>query len=91
MCACVLRRRALRSGRDAPAGDRGRGAGEGARLQPGIDLLEKDPKLPKDAPLLVITDGDCNKLTLYGRGYAYLIPYGSRLPFIPKGKVFRLR
>ena len=67
---------------------KGRG---GTKLQPGIDLLEHDPKFPKDAPLLIITDGDCDKLTLYGREHAYLIPHGSRLPFIPKGKVFRLR
>ena len=67
---------------------KGRG---GTKLQPGIDLLEHDSKFPKDAPLLIITDGECEKLTLHGREHAYLIPHGARLPFVPKGEVFRLR
>jgi predicted metal-dependent peptidase len=67
---------------------RGRG---GTVLQPGIDLLDSDPKFPKDAPLLVITDGECDRLNLRGREHAYLIPWGNRLPFVPKGPVFRLK
>ena len=67
---------------------RGRG---GTVLQPGIDLLERDEKFPKDAPLLIITDGECDKLRLYGRKHAYLVPWGHHLPFVPKGPVFRLR
>lgn len=67
---------------------RGRG---GTVLQPGIDLLDRDEKFPKDAPLLIITDGECDKLKLQGRNHAYLVPWGHRLPFAPKGPVFRLR
>ena len=67
---------------------RGRG---GTVLQPGIDLLDGDPNFPKDAPLLIITDGMCDRLKLHGRKHAFLIPWGNRLPFSPKGPVFRLR
>ena len=67
---------------------RGRG---GTALQPGIDLLEQDETFPKDAPLLIITDGSCDKLKLGGRAHAYLVPWGHRLPFVPKGPVFRLK
>lgn len=67
---------------------RGRG---GTKLQPGIDLLDKDNKFPKEAPLLIITDGACDRLNLHGRNHAFLIPAGSRLPFIPRGPVFRLK
>lgn len=67
---------------------KGRG---GTRLQPGIDLLENDTCFPKDAPLLIITDGDCDRLNLRGRNHAYLIPWGKRLPYPPKGPVFRLK
>lgn len=68
---------------------RGRG---GTVLQPGIDLLDADENFPKDAPLLIITDTGCEShLNLRGRKHAYLIPYGERLPFPPKGPVFRLR
>lgn len=67
---------------------KGRG---GTRLQPGIDLLENDICFPKDAPLLIITDGACDRLNLRGRNHAYLIPWGKRLPYPPKGPVFRLK
>lgn len=67
---------------------RGRG---GTKLQPGIDLLDADDRFPKDAPLLIITDGACDRLDLRGRTHAFLIPTGCRLPFRPKGPVFRLK
>lgn len=68
---------------------KGRG---GTKLQPGIDLLDEDKKFPKDAPLLIITDGKCEgRLNLRGRNHAYLIPAGARLPFLPKGPVFRVK
>ena len=67
---------------------RGRG---GTVLQPAVDLLNRDPKFPKDAPGLIITDGDCDRLTLRGRNHAFLVPAGNRLPFPPKGPVFRLK
>jgi predicted metal-dependent peptidase len=64
---------------------RGRG---GTILQPGIDLLEKSEDFPKSGPLLIITDGYCEPLKIH-KEHAFLIPRGSNLPFIPKGKVFR--
>lgn len=66
---------------------RGRG---GTILQPAIDLLESAEDFPKDAPLLVITDGETDRLQLYGRDHAFLIPKGASLPFRPKGPVFYL-
>ena len=67
---------------------RGRG---GTILQPGIDILDSDASFPKDAPLLVITDGECDRLNFQGRDHAFLIPYGCKLPFSPKGPVFKLK
>ncbi|MDR1299688.1 MAG: hypothetical protein LBJ84_05495, partial [Oscillospiraceae bacterium] len=65
---------------------RGRG---GTVLQPGIDLLDASEDFPKEAPVLIITDGYCDdRLALHGREHAFLIPKGARLPFVPKGKVF---
>ena len=66
---------------------RGRG---GTVLQPGIDLLDADKRFPPDAPLLIITDGCCDHLHIHGREHAFLIPKGAHLPFVPKGKVFRM-
>ncbi len=66
---------------------RGRG---GTVLQPGIDLLQQAEDFPRDAPLLVITDGDCDALAIR-REHALLIPAGARLPFLPRGPVFRVR
>jgi predicted metal-dependent peptidase len=65
---------------------RGRG---GTVLQPGIDLLERAHDFPKDGPLLVITDGACDRLHIR-REHAFLLPEGRSLPFAPKGKVFRV-
>lgn len=56
---------------------RGRG---GTVLQPAIDKLEADDRFPKDAPILVITDGFCDVLTIR-RDHAFLMPEGARLPF----------
>ncbi len=64
---------------------KGRG---GTILQPGINLLEKAEDFPKDGPILIITDGECDKVTIK-REHAFLIPKGKHLPFVPKGKVFR--
>lgn len=66
---------------------RGRG---GTVLQPGIDLLEHAEDFPKDGPLLIITDGYCDRLSIR-RDHAFLMPTGARLPFVPKGPVFRMR
>ena len=66
---------------------RGRG---GTVLQPGVELLEQAKDFPKNAPLLVITDCECDRLNLYGRDHAFLVPRGKSLPFPPKGPVFYL-
>jgi predicted metal-dependent peptidase len=65
---------------------RGRG---GTILQPGIDLLQRAPDFPPDGPLLVITDGACDRLQVR-REHAFLVPPGRSLPFVPKGPVFRI-
>jgi predicted metal-dependent peptidase len=65
---------------------RGRG---GTILQPGIDLLENTEDFPEDGPLLIITDGLCDRLHVR-REHAFLIPAGHSLPFVPKGPVFRI-
>ncbi|MBN1427973.1 MAG: peptidase [Anaerolineae bacterium] len=65
---------------------RGRG---GTILQPGIDLLEKSSDFPNDGPILVITDGECDRIRIH-RQHAFLIPDGSRLPFPPRGPVFKM-
>lgn len=65
---------------------RGRG---GTVLQPGIDLLHRAGDFPPGAPVLVITDGWCDVLRVR-REHAYLIPRGARLPFSPRGPVFRV-
>lgn len=67
---------------------RGRG---GTALQPGIDLLLHAEDFPPDAPILVITDGACEPLTVRRREHAYLMPRGARLPFTPRGEVFDVR
>lgn len=66
---------------------RGRG---GTVLQPGVDLLEKAADFPKDGPILIITDGYCDRIHVR-REHAFLLPEGNSLPFPPRGKVFRIR
>ncbi len=65
---------------------KGRG---GTILQPGIDLLDSAKDFPKQGPLLIITDGYCDRLTIH-RNHAFLLPKGAKLPFVPKGPVFRV-
>ncbi len=66
---------------------KGRG---GTVLQPGIDLLETAADFAKNGSLLIITDGYCDRLRIRHE-HAFLIPEGQHLPFVPKGKVFRIR
>jgi predicted metal-dependent peptidase len=66
---------------------RGRG---GTILQPAIDLLEKAADFPKDGPILIITDGYCDRLSIR-RDHAFLMPEGRHLPFVAKGPVFRIK
>ena len=67
---------------------KGRG---GTVLQPGVDLLNRAEDFPREAPLLIITDAYCDRVVLYGREHAFLVPQGANLPFVPKGKVFRMK
>jgi predicted metal-dependent peptidase len=66
---------------------RGRG---GTVLQPGVDVLEKAEDFPPDGPILLITDGQCDRVRIR-RDHGILIPAGAQLPFVPGGPVFRLR
>jgi predicted metal-dependent peptidase len=63
---------------------RGRG---GTVLQPGVDLLEKAEDFPKDGPILIITDAECDHFVVR-REHAIMIPKGRRLPFRPNGEIF---
>jgi predicted metal-dependent peptidase len=63
---------------------KGRG---GTVLMPAIDRLESAANFPKDAPILVITDGECDYLTLR-RAHAFLLPEGGRLPFDTRAPLF---
>ena len=66
---------------------KGRG---GTILQPAIDLLQHADDFPKNGPLLIITDGYCDRLMIR-REHAFLMPEGRSLPFVPRGKIFRMR
>ncbi|WP_216216470.1 vWA domain-containing protein [Amycolatopsis aidingensis] len=66
---------------------RGRG---GTVLQPGVTLLERAADFPADGPILIITDAACD-IVRVRREHAFLIPAGARLPFTPRGPVFRIR
>jgi predicted metal-dependent peptidase len=66
---------------------RGRG---GTILQPGVDLLEGAKDFPEKGPILIITDGQCDRLVIK-REHAFLLPVGRDLPFVPRGQVFRIR
>lgn len=63
--------------------------GGGTILQPAIDLLEGAADFPRDGPLLLITDGQCDRLQIR-REHAFLLPQGRSLPFVPRGPVFRI-
>lgn len=60
----------------------------GTVLQPAVELLQNAEDFPKNAPLLIITDGYIEDDLTVKRDHAFLIPEGSRLPFRPWGKVF---
>jgi predicted metal-dependent peptidase len=66
---------------------RGRG---GTVLQPAIDLLEGARDFPAEGPVLLITDGQCDRLSIH-REHAFLLPEGRSLPFVARGPVFRMR
>ncbi|MBR7039041.1 MAG: hypothetical protein IKI21_07310, partial [Oscillospiraceae bacterium] len=60
----------------------------GTVLQPAVDLLEHAKDFPKNAPLLIITDGDIEPDLAVHRDHAFLIPCGNRLPFRTRAEVF---
>ncbi len=62
----------------------------GTVLQPGVDLLHRADDFPPNAPVLVITDGECDVVRVR-REHAWLIPKGARLPFTARGPVFRVQ
>ena len=64
---------------------KGRG---GTVLQPGVDLLIRAKDFPKDAPILIITDGWIENDLRVQREHAFLIPRGRHLPFKAAGKIF---
>ncbi len=66
---------------------RGRG---GTVLQPGVRLLEHAQDFPANGPILMITDAECDVVRVH-REHAFLVPVGARLPFTPRGPVFRVR
>jgi predicted metal-dependent peptidase len=63
---------------------KGRG---GTVLQPAVNLVEGLKDFPRDAPILIITDGWIDTLSIK-RIHAYLLPKGQRLPFKTAGEVF---
>jgi predicted metal-dependent peptidase len=63
---------------------KGRG---GTVLQPGINLLETAEDFPKDGPVLIITDGFCDRLQIKHE-HAFLLPKERPLPFSAKGPCF---
>jgi hypothetical protein len=52
--------------------------------------LEKADDFPADAPILIVTDGQCDVLTVR-REHAFLVPAGMSLPFKAHGPVFGFR
>lgn len=60
----------------------------GTILQSGIQYLENKDDFPKDAPILVITDGYCEEDLKIKHDHAYLIPKGHRLPFSTRKPIF---
>jgi predicted metal-dependent peptidase len=72
-------------------GDRVRVKGRGGTvLQPGIDVIEKADDFPANGPILIITDGWCDRVRVRHE-HAFLLPEGRSLPFVPKGKVFAMK
>ena len=67
---------------------RGRG---GTVLQPAVNLLQTRRDFPKDAPILLITDGLCEDDLQVARDHAFLLTTGGRLPFVTRKPVFRMR
>jgi predicted metal-dependent peptidase len=65
---------------------KGRG---GTILTPGVTLLEQAEDFPDSGPILIITDTECDRVTVkMPREHAFLVPRGKRLPFHTHAPVF---
>jgi predicted metal-dependent peptidase len=60
----------------------------GTILQPGVQCVLEAENFPKDGPILIITDGDCDSLQI-PREHAFLMPEGASLPFQTRAPIFR--
>ncbi|MCH9809364.1 MAG: peptidase [Alphaproteobacteria bacterium] len=65
---------------------KGRG---GTVLMPGIRLVERADDYPKDGPILIVTDGACDRLAT-SRDHAILLAAGGRLAFPTRAPVFQV-
>lgn len=59
------------------------------RILTGVGLLERATDFPTDGPILIITDGQCDRMRIL-RDHAFLMPPRHWLPFSPRGPVFRI-
>ena len=66
---------------------RGRG---GTVLQRAVDLLESAKDFPKEAPILILTDGFIDDLSIH-HNHAFVLPQGTRLPFVTDKKIFYIK
>lgn len=67
---------------------KGRG---GTVIQQAVNYLENAKDFPKDAPILILSDGGFEKTLTIKRKHAFLVPNKYRLPFIAKGEVFEFK
>jgi hypothetical protein len=93
--AGVLRRAGVRRRLRPDRGDRDARAREGPRRHDPANGASTCCKrharvFPKDGPILVITDGYCDVFAIR-RDHAVLMPEQARLPFTPRGPIFRIR
>ena len=54
-------------------------------------MLQTRRDFPKDAPILLITDGFCEDDLRVARDHAFLLSEYGRLPFATRKAVFRMR
>ena len=59
-------------------------------IAPNVGEWERAHDFPESGPILIITDGYCDRVRIR-REHAFLLPEGRSLPFVPKGKVFAVR
>lgn len=62
----------------------------GTILQRGVDLLENAKDFPKNAPILILTDGFIDELVL-SRPHAYVLPKSARLPYKTSEEIFYVK